>query len=471
VSFFTQGLLDLHDELIVDLFAGGGGASCGIEMATGRQVDIAINHDPAAVSMHQANHPQTEHHVSDVFEADPRVVTAGRRVGLLWASPACTHHSKARGGKSYQRDARKSRALAWVVTRWAGQVRPRVIILENVEEFASWGPLVGPPNKLAPCPMRKGRTFRRWVRSLEQHGYRVEWRELRGCDYGAPTTRKRLFLIARCDGLPVVWPEPTHGPGRTKPYRAAAECIDWSIPSCSIFATPAEARSWAREHGQATPVRPLADATMRRVARGVMKYVVNNPKPFVVQLRQEGEGDAPLASPFLTEHAQASNQRTFAADEPLRTICAGVKGGHFSLIAPTLVATGYSEAEGQGDRRFAEVSAFLVAYYGTDQTGTPRDPLATITTHDRHGLVTVQVGRRTYAIEDIALRMLQPRELYRAQGFPDGYVIDRGADGRKFTKTQMVHMVGNSVVPQLAAALVRANAHELIVRDRERRIA
>ena len=402
---FPQMLLDLHCELIVDLFAGGGGASLGIEMATGRMVDIAINHDPAAVAMHKANHPQTRHLLSDVFEADPREVTQGRPVGLLWASPDCTHHSKARGGKPLRDRARRTRALAWVVTRWAGTVRPRVIILENVEEFADWGPLVGPPDRLRPCPRRKGRTFRQWVRSLERHGYEVQWRELRACDYGAPTIRKRLFVIARCDGRPIIWPEPTHGPGRRFPYRTAVECIDWPLPMLSIFASPEEAREWARVHGVGVPVRPLAEATLRRIARGVVRFVLENPEPFIV----------------------------------------GVAGNGGQLVA-----------------------AYLQSYYGAENRQDLREPLRTIPTRDRFGLVTVTIAGQPYVITDIAMRMLTPRELYRAQGFPDSYIIDRGADGRRLTKTEQVRMVGNSVCPQVAAALVRANVPEMIARDEVR---
>jgi DNA (cytosine-5)-methyltransferase 1 len=306
---FSQHLLDLNGELLVDLFAGGGGASAGIEAATGRTVDIAINHDAAAVAMHRVNHPTTDHHVCDVFEVDPREVTQGRPIGLLWASPDCTYHSKARGAKPIRSGNRKRRALAWVVTRWAGQVRPRVIMLENVEEFAEWGPLAGPPDQLRPCPRRRGRTFRRWVRSLTRLGYQVEWRELRACDYGAPTIRKRLFVIARRDGQPIVWPESTHGAGRALPYRTAAECIDWSIPMLSIFATREEAKAWGRMNGQAAPVRPLAEATQRRIARGVMRYVVNNPRPFIVGVggRQGQSPPRGLDTPFQTITAKADS--------------------------------------------------------------------------------------------------------------------------------------------------------------------
>lgn len=502
MSIFAQGLLDIHDDLIVDLFAGGGGASCGIEMATGRQVDIAINHDPAAVAMHEANHPQTKHHVVDVFEADPPTVTGGRPVGLLWASPDCTHHSKARGGKPLRDAARKRRALAWVVTRWAGQVRPRVIMLENVEEFEQWGPLIGPPDNLQPCPRRRGRTFRRWVRSLERLGYRVEWRELRACDYGAPTIRKRLFLVARCDGRPIVWPEPTHGKVKgLKPFRTAAECIDWSIPMCSIFATREEAREWGRLHGQASPVRPLADATMRRVARGVWRYVIDNPRPFLVSLahgESGGRREYPMDNSTGTQHSGGNKFALVAAflaqnnegdrpmngrslEDPNGTVC--VSGSHQSLVAVHLTHNYTSNtAGGSGDLdeplktvttggHAALVASFLASYYGQGIGQKADKPMRTVTTKDRMGLVTVKVKGKLRVIVDILMRMLQPRELYRAQGFPDSYVIDRGAGGRQFTKTEQVRMVGNSVVPQLAAALVRSNVPEMIARDEARKIA
>jgi DNA (cytosine-5)-methyltransferase 1 len=474
-----QFVLPIAAELVIDLFAGGGGASTGIEQAIGRHVDIAINHDPEAVALHQANHPQTLHYVSDVFEVDPLAVCDGRPVGLLWASPDCTFHSKARGGKPHRdrNKARRRRALAWVVVKWAKLVRPRIITLENVEEWQNWGPLLDDGQ---PCPDRRGHSFQRWVAQLRNIGYAVEWRELRGCDYGAPTIRKRLFLIARCDGEPIVWPEPTRGAPdslpvrrhKLKPWRTAAECIDWSIPCPSIF---------ERE-------RPLAEATLRRIAKGIMRYVVDAKEPFIVQ----------DAAPFLTEHANASTQRVFAADEPLRTQCAEVKGGHFALVAAflakhyggvvgttcdkplstvtsqdhhSLVAAHMLKLRGENvgspadqplhtisaqGLHHAEVRAFLVAYYGTEKDGVSlAEPMRTIPTKDRFGLVYVK--GEPYAIVDIGMRMLAPRELYKAQGFPDDYVIEHGADGRRFTKTAQVRMCGNSVCPPVAQALVAAN--------------
>ena len=512
-----QFILPLADELAVDLFAGGGGASTGIEQALGRHVDIAVNHDPAAVSLHQANHPQTRHFVSDVFEVDPLAVTEGMPVGLLWASPDCKHFSKAKGGKPV---SKRVRGLAWVVVKWAKLTRPRIICLENVEEFQTWGPLAEDGR---PCPERKGRTFQRWVAQLRSLGYVVEWRELRACDYGAPTIRKRLFLVARCDSQPIVWPEPTHaqkpakGSG-LKPWRTAADCIDWSLPCPSIF---------ERE-------RPLAEATLRRIAHGVMRYVVNAAEPYVVRIGHTGHGDGGkvrgihepvstvttkaehlLCSPTLVQTGYGERQgqapRVPGLDKPLGTIVAGaakhalvaaflakhytgVIGSelraplgtvttqdHHSLVAPLLIDSAHSDVSPAGVRRWSHgnreitkpaqtvlasggnaalVSAFLTAYYGSDQDTPLADPMHTVTTKPRFALVTV--AGQQYAIADIGMRMLQPRELYRAQGFPEAYVIDRGHDGRVLPKDAQVRMCGNSVCPPLARALVAANYSERV---------
>jgi len=588
-----QFLLPIADELVVDLFAGGGGASTGIEQAIGRHVDIAINHDPEAVALHQANHPQTQHFVSDVYEVDPRVVTGGRRVGLLWASPDCTYHSKARGGKPHRdrNKARRRRGLANVVVKWVRLLKPtgqhpRVIQLENVEEFQDWGPLL---DDGTPCPDRRGKNFAHWVAQLRNLGYQVEWRELRACDYGAPTIRKRLFVIARCDGMPIVWPEPTHGkPGtpatkqkKLKKQRTAAECIDWSIPCPSIFE-----RS-----------KPLADATCRRIARGIMRYVVEAAEPFIVPMTHTGgdrvhssseplrtvttaqRGEFALCVPTLAPFVATNTTGHAGArlDSPVSTV---TTGGQQMLVAPTLVQTGYGERTGQAPRALdlhaplgtvvggqkhalvaaflaqhntgndghdarkpvstivskgctqgvvtahitkfrtgstghsmdeplhtvtassfvkrpggsaplgvvtsnmvklrgdnigsgtdeplhtisaggthhAEVRAFLIKYYGTDQDPKLTEPLHTVTTKDRFGLVTIR--GEEYAIVDIGLRMLTPRELYRAQGFPDSYIIDHGGDGRPLTKTAQVRMCGNSVCPPLSCAITMANYRE-----------
>lgn len=476
--------LPFDRELVVDGFAGHGGASHGIGEAY-QDPDIAMNHNEIAMAVHRLNHPRTRHYECDIFEVDPAVATGGRPVAAAWFSPDCRHHSRAAGGKPR---SKRVRGLAWVVIRWAAVARPRVILLENVPEFAEWGPLL--PNG-QPDPAKKGKTFRHWAARLRNLGYEVEWRELVAADYGAPTIRKRLYVIARCDGRPIVWPEPTHaenGAGGLKPWRTAAECVDWSIPGRTVF----------RE-------KPLAANTERRIAKGLWKHVLNTDKPFL----------APGCAPFLTEFANASNQRTFAADEPLRTQVAQVKGGHFALVGATLVQTGYGEREGQaprcldpnkplgtvvagggkhaiacahfeqanggwydGDGRAATdplstittsganqrlVSAYFVKYYGNERDGVSlRAPMHTVTTKDRLGLVqTVQVPRSIlteeqwagakrcadflhkylpehfpepadavlwgdYVLVDITLRMLVPRELARAQGFSDDYDIEHG---------------------------------------------
>ena len=699
-DLFTMAL-DLGNELIIDNFAGGGGTSTGLEQAFGRPVDIAINHDPEALAMHAANHPHTTHLCESVWDVDPIKVTGNRPVGLVWLSPDCKHFSKAKGGKPVEK---KIRGLAWVTLRWAAKCKPRVIMLENVEEFKTWGPLlIAADGSAKPDPAKKGKTFDSFIRQLRAHGYTVDYREMRGCDHNTPTIRKRFFLVARRDGIAIKWPEPTHGApdsigvraGKLLPYRTAAECIDFSLPCPSIFERD----------------KPLAPATLRRIAKGIMRYVVDAADPFIVgqggpiyggksvsanqpfgtlttenhravvlptivpvthqggdrtesigepfrtitgahrgekalgvaTLVQVGygerEGQAPraldiekplgtvvgeskhalvsavlvdaahgevspggvkrwgtgahdveaplgtvtasgnkavataflakhytgvvgsdLADPigtvtacdhhslvtaFLTEHANASNQRVMPADEPLRTICAQVKGGHFSMVSahitkfrtgatgsdmntplPTITAgpkenpagaphalgivtahiqrdmgasvghaadaplgtvtaggggksalitsnmiklRGTSTAAGTdeplgtvsaGGQHHAEVRSFLLAYYGTDQSQGLADPLATITSRDRFGLVTIQ--GQDYQIVDIGLRMLQPRELFRAQGFPDDYIIgDDPAQGLKLTKSAQVRMCGNSVCPPMAKALILANfAHE-----------
>jgi DNA (cytosine-5)-methyltransferase 1 len=424
----------LNDELIVDNFAGGGGASTGIEAALARAVDIAINHDADALAMHNANHPDTIHIPEDVWKVDPMKVTQGRPVGLAWFSPDCKDFSKAKGGKPVRK---KIRGLAWVMVKWAAIVRPRVMFLENVEEFQQWGPLRPDGTR---CPKRKGQTFRSFVSQLRKMGGVVDYRELRACDYGAPTIRKRLFMIIRFDGSPIVWPMPTHGKpgtpdvesGKLKPWRTAAECIDFSLPCPSIFLTKRAAKKLKLK-----VIRPLAPATMRRIAKGVFKFVIDNPRPFIVKVNHTGEGydqfrgqsvDEPLQTitakhpyavvsphitkfrtgatghavdeplhtitagpkenpagaahamgvvevdlaPFITEHANASSQRVMSADEPLRTQCGEVKGGHF-----------------------AQVTAFLAKHYGGNETpGSELEkPIDTITEKDHHAVVSVHIDR------------------------------------------------------------------------------
>jgi DNA (cytosine-5)-methyltransferase 1 len=368
-------VLRLHaDEIIVDNFAGGGGASVGIEWALGRSPDIAINHDPQAVAMHAANHPNTKHFTEDVWDVDPIKACAGRPVALAWFSPDCKHFSKAKGGKPV---SKKIRGLAWIVVKWAkahkAKGKPiRVICLENVEEFQTWGPL-GEDNR--PDKLRKGLTFRRWKGALEALGYKVEFRELIAADYGAPTTRKRLFLVARCDGLPIRWPEKTHdqhGRYGLPKWRAAAECIDWSLPCPSIFLTPTEAKPLGIK-------RPLAENTMRRIARGLQKFVIDNPNPFIVgvggRMGQSPErpvdrpmqtitakGDSALAVPFVAKFR--GDSAGSSAEAPLPTITAG----------PAERPAGAAHA-------MAVVSAGIVplTHHGADRNESTEEPMRTIT--------------------------------------------------------------------------------------------
>ncbi len=473
---------------LVDNFAGGGGASLGIEMALNAPVDVAVNHDPDAIAMHTINHPSTTHLCKDVFKVEPHVVADGKKIRLAWFSPDCKHFSKAKGGKPVEKEIRD---LAWVVIDYAKlqeDQKPDVIMLENVEEFVGWGPLLEDDK---PDPARKGETFNEFVGQLRANGYKVQWRELKACDYGTPTSRKRFFLIARSDGKPIVWPLPTHGKKGTglKPYRTAAECIDWALPCPSIF----------------TRKKPLADNTLKRIGKGLDRYVLGQAEPFIVPIGYgERKGQQPrtnsineplgtvvtttkhaLIVPFLTEHCNASSQRTFQADQPLRTQCAQVKGGHFALVSPVLEPAEQIEASyimklrgtnlghsmdeplhtiTSSGTHHAEVRAFLIKYYGVDQDPRLDEPLHTITTKDRFGLVTVQ--GRDYQIVDIGMRMLTPRELFRAQGFPETYIIDQGIkDGLvvPLTKKAQVRMCGNSVCPPLAKALVEANIAQSVM--------
>jgi len=672
---YSLGFSSQDNEIIVDFFCGGGGAGTGLEMGLGRPVAVAKNHSAAAISMHTANHPTARHFTTDVFDGDPDAECAGRPVGWFHMSPDCTHHSQAAGGQPRKREIRN---LSWIGLKWAGKKRPRVISLENVKQILQWGPLIAKRCKatgrvmkvdgtvpargervpvhqqfLVPDPKRKGQTWRRFVQLLQGMGYQVEWQVGRACDYGAPTSRERLFMIARCDGQPIVWPAPTHAkvPAKgQKKWRSAAECIDWSIPCPSIFERK----------------KPLAAATLRRVAKGMRKFVLDSADPFIVPI------------------ANWSREAALSAADPLHTVTAWPRGGSFAvasptliglggptytgkpadagaplgsiltenhraIVAPTLVSVGYGERDGQEPRvpgldkplgtvmaggikhavaaahlvkfRFdsagaaadepmptitsggncqrpagaahamgictafleqanggfnttpahsverpmttvtnsgsqqrlavamlahlrgncdarapqdplhtisaagqhhgavtaflsrqfgasigqgvdepaltvtaggggktsvvelqlapeveagaLRVAAFLMSYYGTDNTSRPDEPSPTVTTKDRLALVTVTIQGTPYVVVDIGLRMLQPRELYRAQGFPDDYQIDRGADGKAFTKSQQVHMCGNSVSPPHMAAIARANDpwRSALMRGCENRVA
>lgn len=453
----------INGELIVDNFAGGGGASTGIEMATGYSVDIAINHDPEAIRMHKTNHPETQHFCESVWDVDPVKVCDGHPVALAWFSPDCKHFSKAKGGKPKDKNIR---GLAWVASRWAGLVRPRVIMLENVEEFKTWGPL-----NRAHRPIRKkqGVTYRKFVSQLQDLGYEVQTRELVAADYGAPTMRKRFFLIARCDGHPVIWPEPTNAPadsdavqsGRMKPYVGAYTQIDFSMPCPSIFDTSEEIK---KKYG-IRAVRPLAEKTIRRIARGLKKFVLDNPEPFIVDRK---------AYTLIQYHSETAPDevRGQGIRDPIMTVDGS---NRYGLVAGFL-SKFYKSGIGQDLREplhtittspghFGEVRAFLVKYYGGESTGqSVAEPLDTITTHDRFGLVTI-LGV-DYAIVDIGLRMLEPRELYGCQGFPKDYIIDHGYDGKKYSRSEQVKRCGNAVCPPIPAAMVKANLPELCVAKR-----
>jgi DNA (cytosine-5)-methyltransferase 1 len=508
----------LPDEVVVDNFAGGGGASDGIKRALGRPVDIAINHSAEAIAVHKANHPETRHYQEDIWEVDPREAAAGRPVGLAWFSPDCTHFSRAKGTTPLKKEIR---GLAWVVIRWAKTVRPRVILLENVEEFQTWGPLT---DENRPDPSKVGETFRAWLAELTGLGYRVEFRTLVAADYGTPTTRKRLFLVARCDGGPIVWPEPTHGAGRGRSWRPAAEIIDWSLPCPSIFDRP----------------RQLAEATLRRIAAGIRRYVIEAASPFVLPVTHQGDarvhgideplrtvtaanrGEFALCQPFIVRHGHystitgaglregcgAGTFRGQPLEAPLATVCAtndkhlvvpfiakhygGPNGhqvvghevektlgtvtarDHHALAAAFLTkfygtSVGADAREplptvtsggGRGGGHLAEVRAFLVRYYSAGGAGTAQqslfDPLHTVTTRARFGLVMVH--GEPYEIVDIGMRMLQPHELFAAQGFPSDYQIAPEFNGRPLSKTAQTELAGNSVCPPVAESLVSANA-------------
>lgn len=585
----------IHGELIVDNFAGGGGASTGIEMATGYSVDIAINHDPEAIKMHKANHPNTKHYCENVWAVDPVKACNGHPVGLAWFSPDCKHFSKAKGGKPKDKNIR---GLAWVACRWAGLVRPRVIMLENVEEFKTWGPLNRGHH---PIKAKQGKTFEKFVQQLNDLGYTVEFKELIAADYGAPTMRKRFFLIARCDGKPIVWPEPTHAPadseavkaGLVKPYVGAYTQLDFSLPCPSIFDTSEE----IKEKYGIRAVRPLAQNTMDRIARGFIKFVLNNPKPFIIQCNHGGERRPNdirepmptitgkhgygIVEPYMVQIGQTGFTKDRSKDvrEPLTTIVSKnehclieptlapymgtnttnhpggncrdpihtiTTGNQQCLISPTLIQyhseTAKDEVRGQlieepimtvdssnryglvtsflhkyydggykgagesmekplptvtawdhnsvvtanliqmnnhcdgrdmrdpiptitaGDGHFGEVRAFLVKYYGQGTGQDLKEPLDTIPTHDRFGLVTIKGV--DYQIVDIGLRMLEPRELYGCQGFPDDYIIDHDYTGKIYPRSEQVRRCGNAVCPPIPAALVRANLPELCVAKR-----
>lgn len=521
----------INGELVVDNFAGGGGASTGIEMATGYSVDIAINHDPEAIRMHKVNHPNTKHYCENVWAVDPVKACEGHPVALAWFSPDCKHFSKAKGGKPKDKNIR---GLAWVACRWAALVRPRVIMLENVEEFKTWGPLNRGHH---PIRAKQGDTFRQFVKQLNELGYEVQFRELVAADYGAPTKRKRFFMIARCDGVPIMWPKPTHAPadskevkeGLLKPYVGAYTQLDFSLPCPSIFDTSEE----IKEKYGIRAVRPLAPKTMQRIARGLKKFVLDNPEPFIVPIGYgERKGQSPrvhdIKKPLPTIVSSGKHylceprlapviDKTYGgnyqgggskAEDPIDTI---TTVDHNRLVAATLIqyhsetnsggvrgqgienpimtvdssnryglvtsflSKFYKTGIGQDEREplhtvttsaghFGEVRAFLIKYYGEGTGQDIEQPLDTVTSRDRFGLVTIQGVE--YQIVDIGLRMLEPKELYGCQGFPDDYIIDHDNTGKTYSRSEQVRRCGNAVCPPIPAAMVRSNLPELCVRKR-----
>lgn len=438
--------------IIIDCFAGGGGASVGIEMALGRSVDIAINHDPEAIRMHKVNHPNTLHLTEDIFKVDLQKYVEGRHVALMWASPDCTSHSKAKGG---QPRSKGLRILPWAVYKHAKTLLPDVIIMENVEEIQQWGPLDADGH---PIPERQGEDYRRFITAMIALGYDFDSRELIAADYGAPTTRKRWYAIFRRDGKPISWPDQTHSKvGNCFPkWKACGDYIDWSDLGKSIFDRK----------------KPLAEATMKRIANGVKKYVIDNPHPYIVR------NDKAIA--FMIQYhgeTRAGDSRGQLLSEPIRTIDTS---NRYALVT-AFITKFYKSGIGQGCNEplhtittspghFGLVCAFLIKYYGGGCGQTIDRPLDTITTKDRFGLVTVLIGGEQYVIKDIFLRMLKPSELKIMQGFPDDYIIDRDIDWKPYPLKEQVARIGNSVVPVMAQKLVEANCPYLIVGERTKNL-
>lgn len=438
-------------DLIIDCFAGGGGASVGIEMALGRPVDIAINHDPQAIRMHKVNHPDTLHLTEDIFKVDLQRYVKGRHVALMWASPDCTSHSKAKGGQP-----RKSglRILPWAVYKHAKTILPDVIIMENVEEIQQWGPL---DENGHPIKERQGEDYKKFISAMKGLGYIFDSRELVAADYGAPTTRKRWYAIFRRDGKDIVWPEQTHFKDSEPKWKQCGEYIDWSDLGKSIFD-----RS-----------KPLADATQKRIANGIRKYILES-EPYIVQ-------DKRAAAFIIQYHGEqkAGDARGQLLSEPIKTIDTSNRYG----LVTAFITKFYKSGIGQGcdeplhtittsPGHFGLVSAFLIKYYGTGGGQELKMPLATITTKDRFGLVNVilDIDGEAYIIKDIFLRMLKPEELKRMQGFPDDYIINRDIDWKPYPIKEQVARIGNSVVPIMAEALVRSNCSDLIVGRRAKNL-
>jgi len=447
--------------MVIDLFAGGGGASTGIAEALKREPDIAINHSPAAIAVHRANHPRTRHFIEDVWKVKPRDVCGNRRVLAIWASPDCTHHANAKGGKPV---SSKRRSLAYAVVRWAREVRPEYIFLENVKEFEGWGPLdaTGRPDKA-----KKGRSFRAWVSKIRALGYHIEWRTLVAADFGAHTTRERLYIVASLNGS-IAWPVPTHGPGRAQPWRTAAEVIDWDDLGTSIF----------------TRKKPLVAASLRRIVAGIQREVVNNPEPFLVKYYGTGTS-ARVRDPLDTI---TTHDRFGVVTPILMPVIVRHNGGTNGHQAAPRKATSPLGAVTTRDQH-SLATAFLVKLYGTSTCASALKPMPTVTTGGGRGgghiaavqvLLTkygaapakqrdlfgldlpgvVMVNGEPYAIVDILFRMLRPRELFGAQGFPSTYVIAPDLDGKPLGAGAQTELAGNSVCPAMARALVSANIRE-----------
>lgn len=437
--------------MIIDCFAGGGGASVGIEMALGRPVDIAVNHDPQAIRMHKTNHPDTLHLTEDIFKVDLKKYVGDSHVDLMWASPDCTSHSKAKGGQPRKQGLR---ILPWAVYKHAKKILPDVIIMENVEEIQQWGPL---DKDGKPITERKGEDYRRFICAMKSLGYEFDSRELVAADYGAPTTRKRWYAIFRRDGRSIVWPEHTHSKTGTngKKWLECGDYIDWSDLGKSIFDRP----------------KPLAEATMKRIANGYAKYVVNNPHPYIVRNKD--------AVDFLIQYhgeQKEGDSRGQLLTEPIKTIDTSNRYG----LVTAFITKFYKSGIGQGcdeplhtittsPGHFGLISAFLIKYYSSGRSCQTLDrPLDTITTKDRFGLVNVvtEINGEQYVLKDIFLRMLKAEELKLMQGFPTDYIIDRDYNWQKYPVCEQVKRIGNSVVPIMAKILVEANCGYLKVGER-----
>lgn len=447
-------MMQLENGLIIDLFAGGGGASVGIEMALGRQVDIAVNHDPEAIRMHRTNHPHTKHLTEDVFKVNLKEIVGNRHVALMWASPDCTSHSKAKGGQPRNSGLR---VLPWAVYKHAKELLPDVIVMENVEEIQQWGPL---DENGFPIKEKLGETYNEFISSMKSIGYKVRTKELVAADFGAPTTRKRWYAVFRRDGKPIRFPTPTHSkcPALTglKPWLQCGDYLDWSDLGKSIFDRK----------------KPLAEKTQRRIANGIRKFIIENPKPYIVK-------DEKALAFMIQYHSEMKrgDSRGQTLTEPIKTLDTSNRYGLVTAFITKFYKTGIGEPLTEplhtittSPGHFGLVSAFLVKYYGTDGWNELTEPLATIVTKDRFGLVSalVTVNGEKYIISDIFLRMLKPEELKLLQGFPKDYIIDRDYAWHKYPTTEQVARIGNSVVPIMAQKIIEANCSYLKVGERRR---